>query len=74
LLALIELLDPSIDTKDPVIRDADIDSLIKVVLFEERNRYEQAHPSQHPSGTPSPPPLPAGRRSAPPPLPKGAPR
>jgi hypothetical protein len=74
LLALIELLDPSIDTKDPVIRDADIDSLIKVVLFEERNRYEQAHPSQHPAGTPVPPPLPAGRRSAPPPLPKGAPR
>ena len=54
LLALIELLDPSIDTKDPVIRDADIDSLIKVVLFEERNRYEQAHPSQRPSGTPVP--------------------
>jgi hypothetical protein len=72
LLALIELLDPSIDTKDPVIRDADIDSLIKVVLFEERNRYEQAHPSQRPSGSPTPPPLP-GRRSAPPPLPKGAP-
>jgi hypothetical protein len=72
LLALIELLDPSIDTKDPVIRDADIDSLIKVVLFEERNRYEQAHPSQRPPGSPTPPPLP-GRRSAPPPLPKGAP-
>ena len=73
LLALIELLDPSIDTKDPVIRDADIDSLIKVVLFEERNRYEQAHPSQRPPGNPSPPPLPPGRRSAPPPLPKGPP-
>jgi hypothetical protein len=72
LLALIELLDPSIDTKDPVIRDADIDSLIKVVLFEERNRYEQAHPSQRPSASPTPPPLP-GRRSSPPPLPKGAP-
>src|SRR5690606_31860043 len=41
LLALIELLDPSIDTNDPVIRDADVDSLIKVVLFEERTRYEQ---------------------------------
>ena len=73
LLALIELLDPSIDTKDPVIRDADIDSLIKVVLFEERNRYEQAHPSQRAGGSPTPPPLPAGRRSAPPPLPKGPP-
>ena len=41
LLALIELLDPNIDTRDPVIRDGDIDSLIKVVLFEERQRYEQ---------------------------------
>ncbi|HEY4105417.1 MAG TPA: hypothetical protein VGM44_16075, partial [Polyangiaceae bacterium] len=38
LLALIELLDPSIDINDPVIRDADVDSLIKVVLFEERHR------------------------------------
>ncbi len=48
LLALIELLDPSIDINDPVIRDADVDSLIKVVLFEERHRYEQAHPSLRP--------------------------
>lgn len=46
LLALIELLDPSIDVADPVIRDADLDSLVKVVLFEERHRYEQAHPVQ----------------------------
>ncbi|MEO8904406.1 MAG: hypothetical protein ABI488_18730, partial [Polyangiaceae bacterium] len=38
LLALIELLDPSIDINDPVIKDADVDSLIKVVLFEERHR------------------------------------
>lgn len=77
LLALIELLDPSIDINDPVIRDADVDSLIKVVLFEERHRYEQAHPSLRPPPSPSPlpPPL-ASRRAAgagsaaPPPLPR----
>jgi hypothetical protein len=69
LLGLIELLDPSIDVKDPVIRDADADSLIKVVLFEERRRYEQAHPSARPPGG-SPPPPGGTRRSAPPPLPE----
>jgi hypothetical protein len=73
LLALIELLDPSIDINDPVIRDADVDSLIKVVLFEERHRYEQAHPSLRPppSNAPLPPPTAGSRRgSAPPPLPR----
>jgi len=77
LLALIELLDPSIDINDPVIRDADVDSLIKVVLFEERHRYEQAHPSLRPppsTGAPLPPPSPGTRRGgsapAPPPLPR----
>ncbi len=72
LLALIELLDPSIDINDPVIRDADVDSLIKVVLFEERHRYEQAHPSLRPAPSPLPPPS-ASRRGptvAPPPLPR----
>ena len=78
LLALIELLDPSIDINDPVIRDADVDSLIKVVLFEERHRYEQAHPSLRPppSNAPLPPPTAGSRRSgsapAPPPLPRPA--
>jgi len=80
LLALIELLDPSIDINDPVIRDADVDSLIKVVLFEERHRYEQAHPSLRPppsGGGPLPPPTTAGSRRggsapAPPPLPRPA--
>ena len=67
LLALIELLDPTIDVNDPVIRDADADSLIKVVLFEERRRYEQAHPSgRGPSGS-----SPSSKRSVPPPLPGG---
>jgi hypothetical protein len=66
LLALIELLDPSIDVNDPVIRDADAESLIKVVLFEERRRYEQANPSGR--GPVAPP---GGKRSVPPPLPGG---
>lgn len=38
MLALIELLDPTINTKDPLIRDAEVDSLIKIVMFEERRR------------------------------------
>lgn len=61
MLALIELLDPSIDTAEPLIRDADVDSLIKIVMFEERRRYERANPSQRPG---------AGRRTSrqPPPL------
>jgi hypothetical protein len=70
LLALIELLDPSIDVNDPVIRDADADSLIKVVLFEERRRYEQAYPTGR-SGGGSPPPPTSNKRSVPPPLPGG---
>ena len=69
LLALIELLDPSIDVNDPVIRDADADSLIKVVLFEERRRYEQG---RNPAAAPPPPG--SARRSVPPPLPGGGPR
>jgi len=74
LLALIELLDPTIDVNDPVIKDADVDSLIKVVLFEERHRYEQQHPSARPAPAAAPlPPPPGGRKAsvAPPPLPRG---
>jgi hypothetical protein len=70
LLALIELLDPSIDVHDPLIRDAEVESLIKVVLFEERHRYEQQHRSR-PSPAPAGPP--ARRASIPPPLPRPAP-
>jgi hypothetical protein len=58
MLALIELLDSTIDTKEPLIRDADIDSLIKIVLFEERRRWEKAHPSQRP-GSIRPRPFPS---------------
>ena len=53
-----------IDVNDPVIRDADADSLIKVVLFEERRRYEQGR-----SPAAAPPPPGSARRSVPPPLP-----
>jgi hypothetical protein len=73
LLALIELLDPTIDINDPVIKDADVDSLIKVVLFEERHRYEMQHPSARPAPGPAPlPPPNSGRKAsiAPPPLPR----
>ncbi|HEY3234678.1 MAG TPA: hypothetical protein VGJ84_08170, partial [Polyangiaceae bacterium] len=38
LLALLELLNPAIEVGDPVIRDAEIDSLIKLFLLEERRR------------------------------------
>jgi hypothetical protein len=41
MLALIELLDSSININEPLIRDADVDALIKIVLFEERRREEQ---------------------------------
>jgi len=72
LLALIELLDPTIDINDPVIKDADVDSLIKVVLFEERRRYEMQHPSARPAPGQAPLPPPSGRKAsiAPPPLPR----
>jgi hypothetical protein len=40
LLGLIELMDSSIDTTDPVIQEAKIDALIKILLFEEQRRKE----------------------------------
>jgi hypothetical protein len=74
LLALIELLDPNIDTRDPVIRDGDIDSLIKVVLFEERQRYEQGRNvgRQSMSSIPAAGGGPVGLRRATVPTPPGA--
>jgi hypothetical protein len=73
MIALIELLDPTINTDEPVIRDADLDALVKVVVFEERRRDGKRAsavpaprmPSRPPSLPSSPPPLPPG----PPPLP-----
>ncbi|HVU05392.1 MAG TPA: hypothetical protein VHE30_26780 [Polyangiaceae bacterium] len=77
MLAMIELLDPSVDTRDPIIRDADIAGLIKIVLFEERRRRDTGPSSprkavgSQTSGSRTrrsvPPPLP--RSSTPPPLP-----
>jgi len=72
LLALIELLDPNIDTRDPVIRDGDIDSLIKVVLFEERQRYEQGRNVARTPTSSVPAPGPVGLRRATVPTPPGA--
>lgn len=67
LLALIELLDPSVDTRDPIIRDADVSGLVKIVLFEERRRREAA-PASAPKKALSAPGR--ARRSVPPPLPR----
>lgn len=73
LLALIELLDPTIDVHKPPISDAEADALVKVVLFEERQRSEQGQGGRGRSSL-RPPPLPtarggapAGGRNAPPP-------
>lgn len=66
LIALIELLDPTINTQEPLIRDAELDALINIVLFEERRRGESRPvPSPTARNTSRPPPLP----STPPPLP-----
>ncbi|MEY4549711.1 MAG: hypothetical protein RL685_5906 [Pseudomonadota bacterium] len=40
LLGLIELMDSSVDTGDPVIQGAKIEALIKILLFEEQRRKE----------------------------------
>ncbi len=48
LLGLIELMDSSVDTTDPVIQEAKIEALIKILLFEEQRRKETG---RFPSGT-----------------------
>lgn len=83
LLALIELLDPTIDTAGSVMQGADVASLIKVVLFEERRRTDQdasnskgagsapprrASPSGGPAQRASAPPGPKSSLPPPPPL------
>jgi hypothetical protein len=78
LLALIELLEPTIDVNDPEIAKADVDSLINVFLIEERDHRERAgmKASAPPSAASAvgvvvaPPPPP--KRTVPPPLPRGA--
>jgi hypothetical protein len=73
MLALIDLLDPSIETKRSTIRDCDVESLIAVVLFEERVRQERKRPVRKVALAPVPPPtrvatpLPATRSSTVPP-------
>lgn len=84
LLALIELLEPTIDVNDPEIAKADVDSLINVFLIEERDHRERTgggSPSLKPSGPPALPnsaggassgaPPPPPKRTVPPPLPRG---
>ncbi len=58
MLALIELLDPSIDVHKPPISDADAESLVKVVAFEERQRRDRGEGRR---GSVRPPPPPSGR-------------
>ncbi len=62
MLALIELLDPSIDVHRPPISDADAESLVKVVAFEERQRQERSDGRRGSSVKPPPPPPGHGRR------------
>jgi hypothetical protein len=58
LLGLIELMDSSVDTSDPVIQGAKIEALIKILLFEEQRRKETGRfPSGAPSSGRSPAPL-----------------
>lgn len=72
LLALIELLEPSIDVNDPEIAKADVDSLINVFLIEERDHRERTASQRAPA--PSAAPGAPQRRSAPPPpLPRNPP-
>jgi hypothetical protein len=69
MLALIELLDPSVDTHDPIIREADVSGLIKIVLFEERRRRDAGASSRR---TPPSTGTKGSRRSIPPPLPRSS--
>lgn len=44
LLGLIALMDSSVDTSDPVIQEAKLDALIKILLFEEQRRKDAGRP------------------------------
>lgn len=66
VLALIDLLDQTIDVQDPTIRAADIDTLLKIVLIEERKRRTSSRPAS------LPPPATGRARSLAPPPRKGA--
>ncbi|HWO10162.1 MAG TPA: hypothetical protein VNN80_11800 [Polyangiaceae bacterium] len=60
LLGLIELMDSSVDTSDPVIQEAKIDALIKILLFEEQRRKENGRFPSTPFGARSSSSLPPG--------------
>jgi hypothetical protein len=65
LLGLIELMDSSVDTSDPVIQEAKIEALMKILLFEEQRRKENGRfpaPFSAPrsSGSSAPPPPSSG--------------
>jgi len=62
MLALAELLEPSIDVTRPPISDADTDALVKLVVFEERKRKEGDGGTRRSSLRP--PPLPLGRSAS----------
>lgn len=52
LLGLIELMDSSVDTSDPVIQEAKIEALMKILLFEEQRRKENGRLPAAPFGAP----------------------
>ena len=66
LLGLIELMDSSVDTSDPVIQEAKIEALMKILLFEEQRRKENGRFPAAPfsgsrsSGSSAPPPPSSG--------------
>ncbi|NLE85701.1 MAG: hypothetical protein GX607_04815 [Myxococcales bacterium] len=68
LLALAEVLDPNIDIA-ALEKDADADSLIKLVLFEERRKADRSRRSLTPPPPAGAPPASGRASSAPPPLP-----
>lgn len=78
LYSLAETLDPRLDQEALKSREASVESLIQLVLFEERRRVSRARASSPPpavsSSAPPPPPSGEGRPqpSVPPPLPPSA--
>ena len=70
LLGLIELMDSSVDTSDPVIQEAKIEALIKILLFEEQRRKENG---RFPAGPFSSPRMPSSLPPASSPPPSSSP-
>lgn len=72
MLALVDLLDPTINTARTTIQECDIDSLVAVVVFEERLRHERAAAASKPAVAPVHPPR-STTPAPPPPKPYHAP-